>query len=55
MKDQMISEEMIQKLMVEGITMYWADGREKTLRITEGEAERLRQGKTVKLGKPPER
>ena len=55
MKDQKISEEMIQKLMTVGITMRWDDGREKTIRITEGEAEQLRQGETDKLGKIAER
>ena len=50
MKDQKISEEMIHKLKTEGITMYWEDGREKTIRITEAEAEQLRQGRSVKIG-----
>ena len=49
MKDQKISEEMILKLKTEGITMYWEDGREVTIRITESQAEQLRQGKSVKL------
>jgi len=51
MKDQKISEEVIHKLKTEGITMRWADGREKTIRITEAEAEQLRQGKTVNLNR----
>ena len=49
MKDQKISEEMIHKLKTEGITMSWEDGREVTVRITESQAEQLRQGKSVKL------
>ena len=52
MKDQKISEEMIHKLKTEGITMCWADGREQTIRITEEEAEQLRQGKAVNLNRP---
>jgi|TARA_R110000824_G_scaffold67977_3_gene176078 hypothetical protein len=53
-EEQKISEEMIRKLMTEGITMEWADGREKTIRITEKEAEQLRQGETVQLHKRPD-
>ena len=49
MKAQRISEEMINKLKTEGITMSWEDGREVTIRITESQAEQLRQGKSVKL------
>jgi len=51
-EDLKISEEMIHKLKTEGITMCWADGREQTIRITEEEAEQLRQGKSVKLNRP---
>jgi hypothetical protein len=50
MEEQRISEEMIRKLKTEGITMSWEDGREQTIRITEREAEMLRQGKTVRFG-----
>ncbi len=50
MEEQKISEEMIRKLKTEGITMSWEDGREQTIRITEREAEMLRQGKTVRFG-----
>lgn len=49
MKDEKISEKMIHKLKTQGITMSWADGREVTIRITEAEAEQLRQGKPVNL------
>ena len=51
MEEQKISEEMIRKLMTEGITMQWADGRERTIRITVEEAEQLRRGETVQLHK----
>ena len=50
MEEQKISEEMIHKLKTEGVTMSWEDGREQTIRITEREAEMLRQGKTVRFG-----
>jgi hypothetical protein len=50
MEEQRISEEMIRKLKTEGVTMSWEDGREQTIRITEREAEMLRQGKTVRFG-----
>ena len=51
MEEQKISEDTLRKLMTVGITMRWADGREKTIRITAEEAEQLRQGKTVQLNK----
>ena len=54
MKDKKVSEEMIHKLKTEGITLSWADGRERTIRITEAEAEQLRQGKPVNLNRIPE-
>jgi len=53
MGEKKISEEMIRKIMTDGITMKWADGREKTIRITAKEAEQLRQGETVQLHKRP--
>ena len=52
MEDEKISEDLIKKLKTEGITMTWADGSEHTIRITEDQAEMLRQGKSVKFGRP---